>query len=340
MKLNISSGTASVLGLSPNKPKTDPTTAYIMVGQNCRNSCLFCPQGLMNASKKEFLSRVDWNFYDEKEVLEKLSLAYLNRKVKRVCLQVVDTKESYTQTLDALQTIKKVSPIPICTSSPIKTISDAKVLFEKGLDRLCISLDTASNNVYNRVKGYGFLEKINFLLDLSKNFPNKITTHLIVGLGESEMDLAELIHLLNQHHIQVALFAFTPIQGTPMENNSQPSINCYRRIQIIHYLLQENKIHINNILHEKRTIKDFIPSQNNSQITSEGLKNFILESKGKAFMTSGCPDCNRPYYNETPLQVPYNYPYWPSEDEVRKAILSSKLFNDHDMEVELGLTST
>jgi biotin synthase len=37
-------------------------------------------------------------------------------------------------------------------------------------------------------------------------------------------------------------------------------------------------------------------------------------------MTTGCKECNRPYYNERPGQIPYNYPYKPTEEEIQKAI--------------------
>jgi lipoyl synthase len=326
MNLNISSGTASVLGLSHTKAKTDPSTAYIMLGQNCKNSCSFCTQALINPSKRDFLSRVNWNSFDGMDVLEKISSAYLESKLKRVCLQVVDTKESFGQTIETIHAIKKISPIPICTSSPVKTNADAKALFENGLDRLCIALDAASNSVYNQVKGYGFLDKINLLLILAKNFPHRITTHLIVGLGETEMDVAEMIALFCKTKIKVALFAFTPVPGTPMEKKTPPGMDRYRRIQIVHYLLQEKMIRGTNILHEGREIKGFTPCNNTPKFILEDLRNFIVSSKGKAFMTSGCPNCNRPYYNETPNQVPYNYPFVPSEADVKKAIEISGLF--------------
>ena len=29
---------------------------------------------------------------------------------------------------------------------------------------------------------------------------------------------------------------------------------------------------------------------------------------GQAFQTSGCPGCNRPYYNERPGRTMFNYP--------------------------------
>jgi biotin synthase len=36
---------------------------------------------------------------------------------------------------------------------------------------------------------------------------------------------------------------------------------------------------------------------------------------GEPFRTSGCPDCNRPYYNEKPSGPIYNYPREPTEKE-------------------------
>ena len=34
-----------------------------------------------------------------------------------------------------------------------------------------------------------------------------------------------------------ALFAFTPIRGTRLENNSPPTIESYRRIQVVRFLM-------------------------------------------------------------------------------------------------------
>jgi biotin synthase len=41
---------------------------------------------------------------------------------------------------------------------------------------------------------------------------------------------------------------------------------------------------------------------------------------GEAFETSGCPDCNRPYYNEQPGGPLYNYPRPLTAEEVAQAI--------------------
>jgi biotin synthase len=39
---------------------------------------------------------------------------------------------------------------------------------------------------------------------------------------------------------------------------------------------------------------------------------------GVPFITSGCPDCNRPYYNEKPGGPLYNYPFMPTEEELEQ----------------------
>ena len=43
----------------------------------------------------------------------------------------------------------------------------------------------------------------------------------------------------------------------------------------------------------------------------------IIES-GKPFLTSGCPGCNRPYYNERPGTILYNYPRQMTSEEIKE----------------------
>jgi biotin synthase len=41
---------------------------------------------------------------------------------------------------------------------------------------------------------------------------------------------------------------------------------------------------------------------------------------GLAFQTSGCPDCNRPFYNERPGGPLFNFPRALTREEARQAI--------------------
>ena len=126
-----------------------------------------------------------------------------------------------------------------------------------------------------------------------------MSTHLIVGLGEQEDELVRMMTKLHLLGVTIALFAFTPCPGTKMAKNPAPDYKKYRRVQIARYLIE-------------RDIVSYLDFEFDSQgdITYFGrswreLKQILEPS---AFMTSGCPGCNRPFYNERPSGRMYNYP--------------------------------
>jgi len=104
------------------------------------------------------------------------------------------------------------------------------------------------------------------------------------------------------------LFAFTPIPGTLLENSPQPSLSHYRRVQIAHYLITHGKTLCENMtFDDDGCLIDF-------GVSEEQLREVI--DTGEPFVTSGCPGCNRPYYNEKPSGPIYNYPRQPLSEEI------------------------
>ena len=97
-----------------------------------------------------------------------------------------------------------------------------------------------------------------------------------------------------------ALFAFTPIPGTALGNQAQPPIAKYRRIQIARHLILHRIARCEDMgFDEKGILTDF-------GISKERLSQIIRT--GEPFVTSGCPGCNRPFYNEKPSGPIYNFP--------------------------------
>jgi biotin synthase len=127
-----------------------------------------------------------------------------------------------------------------------------------------------------------------------------VSTHLIVGLGETEREMVETVQKCFDMGVLSALFAFTPISGTALAHLNQPKIQIYRRIQVARYLI------VHRLVRYEGMQFDTEECINNFGVDAQTLMRVI--KAGEAFRTSGCPDCNRPYYNEKPSGPIYNYP--------------------------------
>jgi biotin synthase-related radical SAM superfamily protein len=309
----ISAGTACVLGKKIIKSDVLPTTAYIMLGEKCRNNCHFCAQSQGSAAKNHFLSRVTWPAFDADEVTASLSAAYARGDIKRICLQVVNSKDSWENTIHSLDKLGKDESKPICVSSFFEHVSQAKELIAAGAEKVCIALDGATPDIYGEAKGGNWEQRWSLLIECAAALPDKITTHLIVGLGETEEEMVNRIAECLKRGIDVGLFAFTPISGTAWAHRMPPSIGHYRRVQIAYQVLQKG-YEVNVIQYSKGRITAYnVPD----------LHRMLAD--GKAFETRGCPDCNRPFYNESPRGVMYNYPRTLTMPEVEQAIQESVL---------------
>lgn len=103
--IRVSTGSAAVLGLKKVKVQALPKTIYLMNSGGCEYSCSFCSQGKHAASSDDKLSHVTWPEYPTENVLQKLEenqAAY-----KRICIQVVNTKDIFQKLPSLVQKIRK-----------------------------------------------------------------------------------------------------------------------------------------------------------------------------------------------------------------------------------------
>ncbi len=308
-KIRVSLGSAIVLGLLNGKLDAAPTTAYLMTFSEgkCRANCGFCPQARNSRSRADMLSRVSWPAFATARVLDEIENAVRKDVIKRVCIQALN----YPEVLTHLQTIVKAVyqrvKIPISVSCQPLNIENIRRLAEAGAERIGIPIDAATEEIFNKVKGaaaggpYNMKSQLTLLGEAVKIFgKGKVSTHLIVGLGETEKEMVKIIQKCVDIGVLPALFAFTPIAGTALENCRQPSIRQYRRVQLARYLICRGKSRF-----EKMSFDE------NARIISFGVDSQTLNEaiqSGEPFQTSGCPNCNRPYYNEKPSGPIYNYP--------------------------------
>lgn len=310
--IGVSAGTAGVLGLHPLRQADVPTTAYLMVGSRCLRNCAFCTQARDSMARARFLSRVAWPLYSLPDTLEAIKQSFAQGEIARCCLQVT-VSAGHVQDASALvQQLRSRCSIPVCTSIAASDVDEIEALLASGVERVSLALDAACERVYRLAKGQDWQSRLELLRAASLRFPGHIGTHLIAGLGETEQEMVTILQDMVDWQVTVGLFAFTPVPGTAWARRPAPPLSSYRRIQAAWHLLVTRACRVTDWI--------FSPT---GHITSYGLSLTQLRqhlSDGRAFQTIGCPGCNRPYYNERPGKVIYNYPRPLTAEEIEEAI--------------------
>lgn len=307
--VRVSLGSAIVLSLERGALRAKPTTIYLMTYKEgkCTANCSFCPQSRSSLSDANLLSRVIWPPFPLEMVKRGIESRAKDVGIKRICIQTVNYRGVLTDTLYIVRKLRSVSDIPISVSIHPLSVEAMRKLINAGVERVGIPLDAATEEIFERIKGslvngpYRWRRHREALEKAAKIFgKGRVSTHFIVGLGESEKEMVEAIQWCVDRGITPALFAFTPIRGTKLEGLQQPSIESYRRVQIARYLIVNGIIRSEDLdFDEEGNIRSFpMPS-------SRLLE--ILES-GDPLFTSGCPGCNRPFYNERVSGPLYNIP--------------------------------
>jgi len=319
--IRVSIGSAMVLGLLKGKLDAVPTTAYLMTYRKgkCVANCGFCPQARTSHGRADMLSRISWPFFPTESVLDGIEKTVREGKMKRVCLQALNYPEVFQHLACLVDAIHKKTDVPISVSCQPLNSDNTRFLAEAGVERIGIPLDAATEELFDEVKGssaggpYSWKKQFELLDEAVKIFGRgRVSTHLIVGLGESEREIVRLVQQCFDMGVLPALFAFTPISGTALERMPQPSIQKYRRIQIARHLIVHGTAKYESMQFDgKEGISDF-------GVGKRALLQIVRT--GEPFLTSGCPDCNRPYYNEKPSGPMYNYPRGLAEKEFSSVI--------------------
>ena len=296
--IHLSLGTAALLGLVKMRAESAPTTAYLLHGESCRMNCTFCPQARSSAGRAGRLGRVTWPSFPREQVIAGLQRK-AGRELQRICLQATCEPGGARAIARLARLLGGAVKLPLSLSVPVRSAAEAASFFQAGAERISIALDAATEEIYARHKGGSLQERLRLLRQCARLWPGRMSTHLICGLGESEEEAAALIHLLLQEGITVGLFAFTPLRGTVLEGRPQPEPASYRRMQALHYLLRCGHVSWSDLRFSE------------GRLISCGLGESEMRrllGAGEPFRTTGCPGCNRPYFNERPGGFIYNYP--------------------------------
>ena len=321
-RVRLSIGTAIEFGLETGTPDPYFTTAFLMTYRDgkCESNCAFCPQARDSTSASDRLSRISWPDYDIDEVTGTWPD---QSQFRRICVQTLCYASVVNDVVDIVRRLRKVTQLPISVAIHPGNREGLTKMREAGVTNIGIALDASTPSLFEEIKGerratpYRWDRHVNALREALEVFGKaRVTTHLIIGLGETEKEAADFIQLMYGMGIGVGLFAFTSIRGTSLESAEPPSLSSYRRIQVVRHLTSKG------VLRSKE-----IGTDDNGRLTIDIEHKSILSAltSGEAFQVTGCEGCNRPYYNERPRGPLYNYPRPLNKKEVLAAIQETQL---------------
>ena len=295
MYVRVSLGTLFSLGLERGNAEATPGVAYVMQYSDkvCAALCSFCSQSYVWGVSKEFLSRIVWPVREVGELIRALKTS----PIRRVCVQTVIKEGFLRESHELVSRLNKAGKEVSLAITPIPRRELIK-LRDEGVDYLGIGLDAVSPRVARRaLKPYPWSLYLSFVkVGLEVYGTGRVVTHLIIGMGETYEEILQTIDRLNKMGSEISLFAFTPLKGTLMEHCRPPTLRKYRFSQLALYLIKKGL-----------RWEDFVVFRNQIPfIRSKYVPSF--NDAARAFLTRGCPGCNRPFYNESPGKEPYNLP--------------------------------
>jgi len=277
-------------------------------------NCAFCTQARESRAGALNLSRVTWPEHDLEEVLDRLPGVVAAGTIRRTCLQVTLSGHSFQDALRVLVAVKGACDVPFDVAILPRDLDQVRCLVEAGADHIGFGLDAASERVFRQVKGGSWARHLALVEDTAHTFPGRAAVHLIVGLGETEQEMATRIQWAHDLGAAVGLFAFTPVRGTHLAGLPPPPLAAYRRMQMARWLIVHGLARAEGMGFD-----------GTGALTEFGAP---LPGDGQAFRTSGCPDCNRPFYNEQPGGPLYNYPWPLSTAEAEQALGAMEVERD------------
>jgi biotin synthase-related radical SAM superfamily protein/uncharacterized radical SAM superfamily protein len=286
----------------------------------CEANCAYCGLAREREDSGSFI-RVNWPVHSIQEIIARMNG---NPDAHRVCISMVTRRQAVDDTAAIAKAIRAETDIPISglISPSVVNKEDLLAFKDAGIDKVGVAFDAATAETFDTMRGGGvrgphrwerYWKCFEEAVDVFGK--GQVGSHFIVGLGETEKEMAEAFQRVSDLDGVNHLFSFYPEAGTGIENRVPPPMEQYRRIQLAAEIIDRKLARAG----------DFEFNVKNGRILNFGLDEQTLESlidDGDAFMTRGCVGrdghvaCNRPFANSAPGESVRNYPFQPSAEDI------------------------
>lgn len=302
--------------------------------EGCRANCAYCGlarhrEGTRDYADRNFI-RVDWPAVPMAQVVDIVANDGEKTPFHRMCISMITHPRSDEDTVTVLKQwtdriAPETVPVSILSNPTTMTRGDVAALKDLGADIFTVALDAATPAIFDRTRGRGVQSPHSWrkyweiLLAARDIFgPQKFGAHIIVGMGETERDVLELVQSLVDLGGHSHMFCFFPEKGSLMDHLPATPRDQWRRVQLARYLIDYGGVRVERMRFDAEgRVSDFgLP---------RGELDAIIDS-GLPFRTSGCPGkfaedisaCDRPYGDSPPSNIA-SYPFAPDDRDIRRA---------------------
>jgi len=301
--------------------------------EGCRANCAYCGLARHREADRDYADRnfirVDWPAVPMAEIVDKVARDGEQSPFHRMCISMITHPRSDADTVAVLKAwTSRIDPatIPVSILSNPTTMErdDVQRLRDLGADIFTVALDAATPEIFDRTRGKGvqsphkwqkYWEILRHARDIFG--PQKFGAHIIVGMGETEHEVLELVQQLVDLGGHSHLFCFFPEQGSLMDHLPATPRDQWRRVQLARYLIDYAGVRVDQMSFDAA-----------GRVTGYGLAPAEIDqviAGGVAFRTSGCPGkfrddvsaCDRPYGDSPPSNIA-SYPFQPNKQDLRK----------------------
>ena len=301
--------------------------------EGCRANCAYCGLARHREADRDYADRnfirVDWPAVPMAEIIDIVAQDPEASPFHRMCISMITHPRSEDDTFTVLkQWTDRIDPdaipVSILSNPTTMTRDDVRKTRDLGADIFTVALDAATPEVFDRTRGKGVQSPHKWskyweILEDAKDIfgPQKFGAHIIVGMGETEYEVLNLVQELVDLGGHSHMFCFFPEQGSLMDHLPATPRDQWRRVQLARYLIDYRDGRVEQMTFDDLGgVKSYgIPEAELSDIIDEGI----------AFRTSGCPGkfqddisaCDRPYGDSPPSDIA-SYPFSPKKKDLKK----------------------
>jgi len=335
--VQLSTAAALTLGIMQGKMYRCACTRCLNIlltyPEGCRANCAYCGLARHREAERDFADRnfirVDWPAVPMEDIVDIVARDVDASPFHRMCISMITHPQSDDDTVSVLKAwTRRIDPdaIPVSILSNPTTMqrSDVVNLKDLGADIFTVALDGATPEIFDRTRGKGvqsphkWKKYWDILMEARDIFgPGKFGAHIIVGMGETEFEVLQLVQKLVDLGGHSHMFCFFPEQGSLMDHLPATPRDQWRRVQLARYLIDYQGVRVDNMtFDEQGRVSEY-------GIAAAELDNII--DAGVAFRTSGCPGkfqddisaCDRPYGDSPPSNIA-SYPFPPVKKDLKK----------------------